>query len=291
MLMRRKLIRQGRGGLTFYIPKQWTEERKLTAGDEIDVEEVENNLLISSDKRHKQKEIALSLGNESQEFIRNYLNQLYKLGYDKISISSKSASKLLLCKKFTSMFLLGFEVIEDKKGLLVLENITGPKNEKEDILLRRMFFLIRDSYNMLIDDLENKQSEHQKDVFRNTRKVTEYDNLLKRGLVTQNFAFGHQFFKWEMYSSLVLIQHHFYHIYAQSMNITDRDYLDQLFENFNGIYEAFYKNDQTSLDKLQKEANRLWVEGLTSLLADFARLQYLLCTPIIGLKTKSKEEK
>jgi phosphate uptake regulator len=36
--MKRKIISQGSGGLTVYLPKQWTKERKISPGDEVILE-------------------------------------------------------------------------------------------------------------------------------------------------------------------------------------------------------------------------------------------------------------
>ena len=44
--MKRKLIKQGAGGLTLCIPKKWTEKANLKAGDEINLTEDENSLKI-----------------------------------------------------------------------------------------------------------------------------------------------------------------------------------------------------------------------------------------------------
>ena len=45
-MMKRKLIKQGSGGYTFYVPKQWVLHRGLKAGDEIDVVEKDKTLVV-----------------------------------------------------------------------------------------------------------------------------------------------------------------------------------------------------------------------------------------------------
>jgi len=47
--MRRKIISQGGGkGLTLYLPKKWADERNIKGGDEIEIEENLNSLIIKS---------------------------------------------------------------------------------------------------------------------------------------------------------------------------------------------------------------------------------------------------
>ena len=51
--MKRKLIKQGSGGLTLCVPKKWVDVNKLEAGDEVEVVEEKGNLLMSSSKIEK----------------------------------------------------------------------------------------------------------------------------------------------------------------------------------------------------------------------------------------------
>jgi len=54
--MKRKLIKQGGGnGLTFYIPKKWADARGLNGGDEVEIAEVDNGLLVTAETRLKKK--------------------------------------------------------------------------------------------------------------------------------------------------------------------------------------------------------------------------------------------
>ena len=75
--MKRKLKKQGIGGLTFYIPKKWIVKKGLEPGDDINIQEIQDKLVLSSEKIKKKNQIEITLENQSKEFIRNYLNQLY----------------------------------------------------------------------------------------------------------------------------------------------------------------------------------------------------------------------
>ncbi|MBP7708672.1 hypothetical protein KA107_03225 [Candidatus Pacearchaeota archaeon] len=285
--MERKLIKQGIGGLTFYVPSKWGKERNLKPGDLVDISELDDKLILSSKKIKKKQEIEITINDESKEFIRNYLNQLYRLGYDKIKINSSDEKQLLLCQKFVQMFLLGFEIVEVKKDHFVAENISEPSEEKESAILRRMFLLIENSFSLALEDLANGKQDKKEDMERNTRKVTQYDNFLRRNMVKQNLAFGKQFFYWEFYNYLLLIQHVFFHLYQTKANLRDKKAIvgrmEELSKNFSGIYQAFFNKDQKSLDKVQSKANKLYEDKTDSFLNELARLQYLVCSPIISI--------
>ena len=51
--MKRKIIRQGSGGLTIYLPKKWAEEKGLRIGDEVDLKEAPYGLLVVPEKTRK----------------------------------------------------------------------------------------------------------------------------------------------------------------------------------------------------------------------------------------------
>ena len=51
--MKRKLIKQGLGGYTIYLPKKWVEEFGLKGSSEVNVDRWDSNLVISSKKLEK----------------------------------------------------------------------------------------------------------------------------------------------------------------------------------------------------------------------------------------------
>lgn len=287
--MQRKLIKQGLGGLTCSIPAKWIKNRNLTAGDLIEIDEQNESLIISSNKSPKKQEIEITLENESEEFIRNYLNQLYRIGYDKIKINS-TPKNLLLCKKLVQLFLLGFEITKEKESYCIAENIHEPDAEKENVIFRRIFFIIDESYELLLKDIEENKLKHQEDIERNTKKITQYDNFCKRSLAKNNLATGKNFFNWEVNSFLLLIQHNIFHFYNKKKNTQQKSELKlirELAENFKNIQTFFFKKDLAGMDRIQKEANNLYLKALNDeekyFFIESARLQYLLCSPMVSV--------
>lgn len=294
--MRRKLIKQGRGGLTFYVPKKWIDERQLVAGDDINIEENEDRIVLSSDKIPPKKEITITIENESREFTRNYLNQLYRLGYDRIRINCTNKENLIRCQKLVQLFLLGFEVTKVEKDFCIIENLSEPREETDEILLRRVFLLIEESYDLVIQDITSKKPAHKEDIERNTRRITQYDNFYRRNLVRKNLGYGKHFFLWEIYSFILLIQHNIFHLYDKSkyysLNKEELDYMKSIKSDFQRIHSAFYKKDLKELDKLQSESNALFnkirINNRSSslvnsyFLSESARLNYLVCAPMIS---------
>ena len=53
--MKRKIIKQGHNTLTITLPNKWAQRLNLKAGDEVDLVEKENSILINSEEKAKEK--------------------------------------------------------------------------------------------------------------------------------------------------------------------------------------------------------------------------------------------
>ena len=164
--MKRKLIKQGGGGLTFYVPKKWTESNELRAGDEIDITDVEDNLIISRGVKIKKKSSKIIVKKDSEQLIRIRLNALYRMGFDKITVLFKTKKQAKIVKEVIEKKFIGFEVVEEKGDLLVAENVTEPSGEKQKALLRRMFFIVDESFKLLEEDLKNGTTGNKENIIQ-----------------------------------------------------------------------------------------------------------------------------
>ena len=75
--MKRKLIKQGGGGYTIYLPKKWVDKKGLKEGNQVDVQETETSLIIGSPVKGK-KEISIEITEENRTNIRNILTHIYR---------------------------------------------------------------------------------------------------------------------------------------------------------------------------------------------------------------------
>ena len=123
--MKRKLIKQGGSGLTFYLPKKWATERGLGPGDEISLKELGNYLIVSSHE-HGERETTLSLNEDDENIYLPAVTHCYRLGFEKIKITSDNEIVLRHIEEKVLPLLLGFEVTTKKPNEIILENdLTG----------------------------------------------------------------------------------------------------------------------------------------------------------------------
>ena len=94
--MRRKLIKQGNDALTITIPAKWLKNKSLKSGDEVEINEQEQDLLISGTGEAELKTKQIFLETVSANHLRSLISSAYKAGYDQINIKSKEQLKLSL---------------------------------------------------------------------------------------------------------------------------------------------------------------------------------------------------
>ena len=84
--MKRKIIKQGISTLTISLPSKWVKQFNLEGGDEVEVIESDQNLIISTSQRIKAKSITLDITGLPDKIVWRYFTALYMSGYDEILI-------------------------------------------------------------------------------------------------------------------------------------------------------------------------------------------------------------
>ena len=127
--MDRKLIKQGGGGFTIYLPKKWVDEKGLTGGDKVNLSEANTALIVNSSKPVR-KEKVVEITKENKKDIKTILTHLYRNGFDIIHIKETTKTIQKEIKQITEDLLLGFEITETTEGSCTLENLSEPSETK-----------------------------------------------------------------------------------------------------------------------------------------------------------------
>jgi phosphate uptake regulator len=247
--MRRRLIAQ-RDSFTITIPKEWASSQHLSAGSEINLEEIENNLIISSSDFERKKECEIDVSNLSEITIRNGLNAIYVLSATKIIINSSKSSKLLLCKKLNSLFLFGFEITEERKNQIILEALaTTPANNFDKFFLK-LFDFTTYSLDLLEESTTNKNIDSFEEIKRITKNLTQYCNICNRLLLEQSINSTQKVASLEIISYLKEINHLIFHIFEKKvkMKATQIKLIKDMYLN---IRQAYFKKDIESVNVMQ----------------------------------------
>jgi phosphate uptake regulator len=180
--MERQLVKQGRNAMTITLPAKWIKENNLSEKDSIQINEENENLLISTNTNKKKKtecEINLIDCDKSQAY--HILMGKYIEGYDKITIKHNN-SKLIqkACK-----ILIGFMIEEHTNSKTITKSLIQTPEENFEILLRRTLQLFIEQTRTLYlltqnkakyEDVKNEEYLLDDNIIYCLRYLNKYDN-------------------------------------------------------------------------------------------------------------------
>ncbi|MGM5483778.1 MAG: hypothetical protein ACQER9_02570 [Nanobdellota archaeon] len=184
--MKRKLTKQT-SAYVMTLPSKWIKSKNLKGGDELDVNEFEGNLLISSDTKNNKKEADITINSKDHFLVKIPIITCYCYGYDKVRLHFKEKEISEAIKKSIEENLLGFEIIEEKENLISIESVVKESEEKYNVLLNRSFFIISELFDILIQDIKENELNSKKIVGENVSKIFKYSNYLRRNLYIRKY--------------------------------------------------------------------------------------------------------
>lgn len=139
--MKRKVVKQGAATLTVSLPLGWAKKFKLDSGDDLEVDERGNDLVISAGKSKivspKQLDLADLEPLISRCFIALYIN-----GHDEVKFTFKNPEVIKIIQKVCGE-LIGFEIVESGRSYCAVKEIAEEAEQDFDVLLRRLFLLLK----------------------------------------------------------------------------------------------------------------------------------------------------
>ncbi len=137
--MKRKLIKQGLGGVTVTLPIKWIRQLNLDGGSEVEVNETEQGILISSQALEgKKKTKELFIKKEESTRLRTILSSLYRQGYDEIRLNFEAPFSLSEITKIVES-LLGYIITEQTEKKVIIKNALKDNFEEINAIINKMF--------------------------------------------------------------------------------------------------------------------------------------------------------
>jgi len=253
--MRRKIIKQGTATLTLSLPAKWTKKFSLKAGDEVEVEEKEKELLVTAGKiSERKKEITIEITEHNKQDIQALLTHIYRKGFDAILLKNVPNNTMPQVNTAVSL-LLGFEITEKEGKQCRIVNISEPTEEKYDALLRRNFLIIKETQSIIQKDIETGKYENIREIEALRKQQDKFILFCKRVLTREQ---PQAMTNWELLTWLMHIEHAYHYLYHYTMenNVKKTDKIIELLKNaqecFQLFYDAYYKKDINAIHKLNK---------------------------------------
>jgi len=196
--MKRRIIKQGHNTFTVSLPRKWCTSHGLKEGEEIDVTEKGNALLLSKEAYRAVKEVKIDVTGLDRSTIILLIQSLYTYGYDNITVTTKDSKAKYHWKgedvgipsiiNYAVSRLIGAEIISSSNNIYKIQVITAESKERFNLLLRRTFRLLIELFDTYVERYRKKDVgmiENIEFIYLNLRKFMNYSlRLLNK--------FGHE---------------------------------------------------------------------------------------------------
>jgi len=298
--MKRKLVKQGAATMMISLPAKWIKEFSLKKGDEIDLIEVKDNLVISKEGVEERKKTEITL-TKDKAGIRTLITNAYRSGYDIIKVNYINESQLEVIRNALRNYLLGYDITKKKKGFCIIENITEPSPQQFDALINKIFFNIKELISLTKKRLEGKKV--LEDFREITLRIHQYDSFCRRVVAKRQKEVKDPTLFWTFQTLIVHGQRDLYHLnYFLDKNPVKASketlsLLDSLLELFNILVNGYIRKETSHLEKAHEMESNLIYDKAYSIISskkgkecvvlhrimDSIRNFYLAASPLMGL--------
>lgn len=158
--IRRKVIQIANSTQLISLPRKWSQKYNIQKGDELEVEEQGNKILVSTEKTQEAGNIEVNITDLDRDSFMFLIRALYIKGYDEINLVFNNPLTMhhRIGKKVTFLSqiheevnrLTGIEVIQQKENFCLLKVLSESSIKDFDLMFRRIFLLLTDASNDLL---------------------------------------------------------------------------------------------------------------------------------------------
>lgn len=252
--MRRRLIKQGKSTITVSLPKRWISENRLKRGDEVEVEERNNEIILRGEKVNRKNTASIKLGKESSDTYRSIIGGLYRGGYDEIEIELIEKEGIANIEKAINS-LYGFEVFYVSNKKCIVRSIYD--SEKIDIKshVLRIIHTIKTIQGIVVEDLEKGKLDSKNEVYELRNNVLKQRDLIMRVIKKERLLGNEVFPYYTIVLSLWGVTRNYYHLY-KNLGKRDKRYLDLLKETNEYFNRSFERMDNLSMQDFLRRHKR-----------------------------------
>jgi len=138
--MKRKVIQLAGRTLLISLPKPWTVQHHIRKGQELNITEQDNNLIVSHKPSTTTTKTSITVTKDT--FVKNEIAFLYQKGVDEITVNYPNAQELYDEIKERTNNLLGFEIVNQTAHSCTIKNISAPQVEAFDTIFRRTWHVL-----------------------------------------------------------------------------------------------------------------------------------------------------
>lgn len=262
--MKRKLIKQGKGGFTVYLPKKWVDQKGLKGGEEITVEETEDSITIRPEEIKKEAKtisITLESGKDLYKIYRNYIGALYREGYDIIKVKFDDSSVIPALQK-TVDTLYGFEIFDISDKSCVIKSVYKEDDIEVASHVNKMIHIIKSMQNIIKDDINKQKYPSETEIYELRNLILKQRDVIARTILQKRLMEEHGFLLnvfnlW----NIAKIYSHLYRFLTKKPKLSQENY--KFLEKVNDFFTySFDLSMRTKLIEKHKAYDKLKQEGI-----------------------------
>jgi len=239
--MTRKLIQINPTTVAITLPKKWVVARGLEAGNEVGVDDLGQSLVVSA-KGKRKLETDFSVTKDNFDYIEVNLTHLYRIGYDTINVSFTDKRCMKEINRIVTELLLGYEITKKEHNKCRIESITEPTEEKFEILLKRIFYIVKEMMVLSLEDIDKNKFENLDSMKSFRQQCDRFVFFCRRSILKKRFQQETPELYWEILSFLLHICHAHYYLYKYCSEKKQRidDAVIKLFGDSIDYYQLFF---------------------------------------------------
>ena len=238
--MRRKIVVQGDCTYTVSLPKKWATQNNLNNGDEININQIDDKIVMSAISEPKKQTTSININSENQTFIKVRINNLYRLGTDEIKVKYKTTKQAEIVEKVVNN-LPGFEITEKNENKIIIENIMGVSQEKQKVLIRRIFLMLKETLDILTKELDSGKLVSLNEHLKLKNKIVGYSNYCRRIIAKQQSNDKLGYYYWSLYHDLSSIQYTILDMYhSLPKNVEFNKNVKEVYQNIQKAFQLTY---------------------------------------------------
>lgn len=273
--MKRKIIKLGTATLVTSLPSKWTRKFNLKSGDEVEVEERENELVVSTQRIDTRSTKEIDITDLDTKVIDREIVAAYTNGYDEIKIKYPTTIKNLktneeipslnFIQNIVNQKLIGMEIVEQKQTFCILKDLGSPQEGEFDRVLRRTFFLLLSLSEETIQAIKTLDKQQAASIKFSRQNIDRFINYCLRILTKKghtNYGKTSQYFAL-IYQLKALTQ--MFHVIGTELQFRDKKSdpevikaVEEMDKHIKLLYDLFYKYNPAVATEIVKSRRKFF---------------------------------
>ncbi|MEA2036767.1 MAG: AbrB/MazE/SpoVT family DNA-binding domain-containing protein [Nanoarchaeota archaeon] len=273
--MRRKIIQQSATSMGISLPSKWIKKQNLRKGDEIDVIEEPTGTLSIKTKEIKPTVInkaSLDVEGMDRHELSRAIRALYHQRIDEITLTFNTKKISLLkekkelglveaCQQICNS-LIGLEITKEEQNQIILQCFVSKEDtEKIENVERRIFLLIKDFMNNLLENIDNFSNFHKR-VWQIHDNIAKFCDFYLRIVTYSSLSIENKTAHYSLMFRMDNIVNQLRYLSDAIFRVGTitpkaKNYLKEFFSLFNTHYKFLYSIDNIDIKEVVKERYKL----------------------------------